>query len=305
MLSQNFPSFLSEFNFDLATALPPKCFQLRNVVLSAVPVGTNPILYRYNDPNSLLEPGPPAAPRWETVVTRFKGLKTALDQYLSLVATSAAAANAFLPEAYFEDLDLILCDRAKKTARGGDRDVKPNRSAAAKGRSGSRKEYNRRAICTLAAYFGDKGMSAMRRAMSSANAPTTNALDRIFLFFGHLLAAMEPQGRYLLVAALLNQLRYHSSHTHVFSLVVLQLYGNAPDCESREIIVRAMLERLAPNGPHPAGLVSVFVELVRNPFYNLNAHCFGGSNPSALYIFKSLVARFVPELSNEREIAAK
>ena len=50
VLLHDFPEFLSEYYFSLCDVIPPRCIQLRNIVLSAYP------------PNVLL-PDPPSPPR--------------------------------------------------------------------------------------------------------------------------------------------------------------------------------------------------------------------------------------------------
>ena len=92
--------------------------------------------------------------------------------------------------------------------------------------------------------------------------------------FQHLAAALDTEGRYLLVTALANQLRYPNSHTQYFSCVLLFLFAEAPREIVQEQITRVLLERLIVNRPHPWGLLITFIELIQNRAYNFWSHDF-------------------------------
>merc|ERR1712060_928490 len=89
--------------------------------------------------------------------------------------------------------------------------------------------------------------------------------------FAHLVTFLDSEGRYLLMNALANQLRYPNSHTHYFSCVLLYIFADAPpppQCDTvRELVTRVLLERLIVNRPHPWGLLITFIELIKNPRY--------------------------------------
>ena len=56
----------------------------------------------------------------------------------------------------------------------------------------------------------------------------------------------RPTGRYLLLTAAANQLRYPNSHSAYFSYLLLYLYGEGHegDASTKEQITRVLLERL-------------------------------------------------------------
>ncbi|KAI8142365.1 CCR4-Not complex component, Not1-domain-containing protein [Fennellomyces sp. T-0311] len=81
------------------------------------------------------------------------------------------------------------------------------------------------------------------------------------------LVQLEPEGRYLYLSAIANQLRYPNSHTHYFSCVILSLFKETNDEFIKEQITRVLLERLIVNRPHPWGLLITFIELMKNPSY--------------------------------------
>lgn len=123
-----------------------------------------------------------------------------------------------------------------------------------------------------------------------------------------------PQGRYLFLNAIANQLRYPNSHTHYFSCTMLYLFAEAnteaiqeqitrwdwvwsdllSECLGGRIIVlhlmtailltemfmffsplcRVLLERLIVNRPHPWGLLITFIELIKNPAFKFWSHDF-------------------------------
>lgn len=108
--------------------------------------------------------------------------------------------------------------------------------------------------------------------------------------FRNLVMTMDTEGRYLILNAIANQLRYPNSHTHYFSFIILYLFAEATQVikppslhpvsfvhvipfwwkytiETQEIvqeqITRVLLERLIVNRPHPWGLLITFIELIK------------------------------------------
>lgn len=113
--------------------------------------------------------------------------------------------------------------------------------------------------------------------------------------FEQLMLKMDNEGRYLVLNAIANQLRFPNAHTAYFSALMLALFAglsNVPpansvnpseeDCDGngrmiisqansngmREQITRVLLERLIVNRPHPWGLLVTFVELLKNQQLN-------------------------------------
>lgn len=76
-------------------------------------------------------------------------------------------------------------------------------------------------------------------------------------------------GRYLIIAAIANQLRYPNSHTLWFSSFVLATFADTDDEAIREQIVRVILERIIVSRPHVFGILFVFGQLVSEPKYKL------------------------------------
>ncbi|KAI8976852.1 CCR4-Not complex component, Not1-domain-containing protein [Pilobolus umbonatus] len=92
--------------------------------------------------------------------------------------------------------------------------------------------------------------------------------------FQYLLSELGPEGRYHLLGAIANQLRYPNNHTHYFSCIILYLFAETKKEIVKEQITRVLLERLIVKRPHPWGLLITFIELIKNPRYNFWNHSF-------------------------------
>uniref|UniRef100_A0A7C9AKR4 CCR4-Not complex component Not1 C-terminal domain-containing protein n=1 Tax=Opuntia streptacantha TaxID=393608 RepID=A0A7C9AKR4_OPUST len=92
--------------------------------------------------------------------------------------------------------------------------------------------------------------------------------------FKTLATDLDPEGRYLFLNAIANQLRYPNSHTAYFSDILCCLFSDAQQVIVKEQITRVLLERLITEKPHPWGLLVTFSELVKNPKYNFWNHSF-------------------------------
>ena len=71
-------------------------------------------------------------------------------------------------------------------------------------------------------------------------------------------------GRYTLLSAIADQLRYPNSHTCFFSAAFLHLFSHQSEVV-KEQVTRVLLERLIVNRPHPWGLLASFIELIKDP----------------------------------------
>jgi len=128
------------------------------------------------------------------------------------------------------------------------------------------RKYDIPLINSLVLYVGVKGISQLQQR--NASIFNSSAMD----IFSNLIRDFDTEGRYLLVNALANQLRYPNNHTHYFSCILLYLFAEVKLTKDSEIIqeqiTRVLLERLIVNRPHPWGLLITFIELVKNPRYN-------------------------------------
>merc|ERR1712199_148222 len=106
--------------------------------------------------------------------------------------------------------------------------------------------------------------------------------------FQHLMNNLDSEGRYFLLNAIANQLRYPNSHTHYFSCVLLYLFAEARAEGMKEQITRVLLERLIVHRPHPWGLLITFIELIKNDRYKFWDHKFTRCAPEIEKVFDSV-----------------
>ena len=75
-----------------------------------------------------------------------------------------------------------------------------------------------------------------------------------------LVSSLDAEGRYYVLNAIANQLRYPNNHTHYFSCVLLYLFLQAKQSVIKEQITRYLLFLLVP----------CFVSTVHKPFHNIH-----------------------------------
>lgn len=116
-------------------------------------------------------------------------------------------------------------------------------------------KYNTSLINALAFYIGVTDMAKHGPAAASkANSPAQKLLT-------HIVAELTAEGRYMLLSALGNQLRFPSSHTHYFSCMLLHIF-----CE---VTVDAVMIRVRLAGSWTAfsnDLTSACVQRPARPF---------------------------------------
>ena len=106
--------------------------------------------------------------------------------------------------------------------------------------------------------------------------------------FQHLMNNLDSEGRYFLLNAIANQLRYPNNHTHYFSCVLLYLFAEATSEYVQEQVTRVLLERLIVHRPHPWGLLITFIELIKNPRYSFWSHGFTHCATEIERVFESV-----------------
>merc|ERR1712130_235822 len=106
----------------------------------------------------------------------------------------------------------------------------------------------------------------------------------------------DSEGRYFLLNAIANQLRYPNNHTHYFSCVLLYLFAEATSEYIQEQVTRVLLERLIVHRPHPWGLLITFIELIKNPQYAFWKQPFTRCVPEIERLFESVARSCMPAL---------
>ncbi len=146
--------------------------------------------------------------------------------------------------------------------------------------------YNVRAINALVMRVGVSAIAQAGRDPGAAG-PTADCAQMDI--FAVLARRLQPQGRYMLLNACANQLRFPNSHTNYFSQVILHLFCEcADDALVLEQITRVLLERLVVNRPHPWGLMITFIELVQNPRYDFWSYEFTVADPEVRRLVESV-----------------
>ncbi|KAI5297662.1 hypothetical protein KEM55_004420, partial [Ascosphaera atra] len=144
-------------------------------------------------------------------------------------------------------------------------------------------------INSLVLYIADNVVrtAAPQNEKGFADSHATALLDT-------LIKTLDVEGRYYLLSAIANQLRYPNSHTHYFSFFILHLFGLTPTeqqgLDIREQIVRVLLERLIVHRPHPWGLIITLQELLQSNSYAFFDLPFIRETPEIGRLFDALVA---------------
>ena len=253
VLLHDFPDFLSDYHLSFCEAIPSTCVQLRNLILSAFPRSMRPP--DPFTPNLKIDTLPEImqAPRILTdyvAVLNDRGIRSRIDTYLS--SKQPADLPTLLPA--------VL---------------------VAPGTPGT---YNLSLMISMVVYIGTQGIIQLQNKTSLLQ--TSAAMD----IFKGLIAGLDAEGRYHLLNAITNQLRYPNSHTYYFSCVLLHLFVEAENEFLQEQITRVLLERLIVLRPHPWGLLITFIELIKQPRYAF---------------WKKNFTRFAPEIERVFESVAR
>jgi CCR4-NOT transcription complex subunit 1 len=142
------------------------------------------------------------------------------------------------------------------------------------------RSYNVPAINSLVVYVGAQGIVHLAN-----KALTHSPVMEVLL---SLIGSLDAEGRYVLLNAIANQLRFPNQHTHYFSCVLLFLFAETTNEFVKEQITRCLLERLIVHRPHPWGLLITFIELIKNPRYNFWSHKFTHCAPEIEKVFESV-----------------
>ncbi|KAL7495152.1 hypothetical protein ACHAWT_006213 [Skeletonema menzelii] len=236
MLVHDFPTFLAAYHLSFCNVIPENCVQLRNIILSATPKGVP-----FHDPinrNFKIDQLPEIAQSpliLSNVVGPLMSFKNELDNYLRGQQSP--------------DFFNILLGQLRKQDNS--------------------KELDAPKVNSVVLYVGMQGLARLQNDQISSNLSRTPEME---LF--QKLMELDDHGRYIILNAFANQLRYPSSHTHYFSCVMLFLFNDSKDEGVKEQITRVLLERLITQRPHPWGLLITFIELIKNTKYQFWNHSF-------------------------------
>nr|GLL40743.1 CCR4-NOT transcription complex subunit 1-like [Ipomoea trifida] len=254
IILNDFPEFLCDYHFSFCDVIPSTCIQMRNMVLSACPRNMN--LPNPSAPGVKIDllPEIKLSPRILSEVDaalKTRQLKHDVDEYLK----TRQQGSLFLRE-----LKQTLLLSPSEAARAGTHYNVPliNSVVLYVGILA----VQQRQMTTRTATSNNNSNSQVLLLANSAPNPST-VLDAAFDIFKTLCMELDKEGRYVLLNAIANQLRYPNNHTHYFSLTILYLFANSNQEMIQEQIIRVILERLVAKPPHPWGLVVTFIELTR------------------------------------------
>ncbi|KAF8197388.1 Not1-domain-containing protein [Pholiota molesta] len=260
VLLHDFPEFLSEYYFTLCDAIPPRCIQFRNIILSAFPPAI--ILPDPHLRNIKFDAIPEMGPIPPILSDFTSGLKSGdlrgyLDQYLLNRGTPS-----FLPS---------LKDRLRM-----------------KGEDGS-ESYNLSLINSLVMYIG---VSSVAQAKARSGSSLFTPSDPGVVALQYLVLNLDVEGQHHLLSSMILHLRYPNAHTHWFSSLILHLFMEVNDERFREVVTKVLLERFIVHRPHPWGALVTFIELLRNPKYDFWSKKFIRIGPEVTLLLES-VARSI------------
>lgn len=266
VLLHDFPEFLCEYHFSFCDVIPTSCIQLRNLILSAFPrrmALPDPFTPQLNIELLPEITQPPAILSPFTQALAASPIRTELDKFLK-----SRGNNAFLNSL---QQHLLLTSTAEQASCGT--------------------RYNIPLINSLVLYTAAHAIQQNATLQPQQAKPAVTS-GPSFEVYRKLCRDMDTEGRYLVLNAIANQLRFPNSHTHYFSCVLLALFHQSGEHQiEREQITRVLIERLIANKPHPWGLLVTFIDLIKNPQYEFWNHSFVRSSREIEELFQS-VARF-------------
>ena len=251
VLLHDFPDLLNTFSFELCEVIPETCVQMRNLVLAAMPKTQHsfpsPLARDIKVENCKALSVPPRVAHNTEAVLAKFGLLEPLEQYIYKTRE---------PQ---QDFHRGLRDKIRLPP-GEPRMWTP---------------YNLPLINSLVLHLGIKG---------SVSQSVEGTCVEVF---HKLVANLDPQGRYHVLNAMANQLRYPNSHTWWFYRMLLALFLRSDDNSLvKEQIIRVLLERMVVYRPHPWGLIKTFVQLSKDPRYNTKKQAFTKRNPELASLFE-------------------
>ncbi|KAL1989410.1 hypothetical protein VTN96DRAFT_172 [Rasamsonia emersonii] len=269
ILHHDFPEFVAENHFQFCNVIPAHCAQLRNLVLSAYPSSFHklPDPFREGLKVERLEEMREAPKIAGDIVAPLQkaNIKNAVDTALQSNTASEAAIQTICEAIYnpsSKDTGLFLTPINVDVVL----------------------------VNALVLYIGQQAVSAAA-AKGSTRAAFEDSPHTALL--GRLAKALRPEGRYYLLSAMANQLRYPNSHTYYFSFAILQLFGvdysEQQDSDIRQQIIRVLLERLIVHRPHPWGLIITLQELLQNRSYTFFRLPFIQAAPEIGRLFDALL----------------
>eukprot|EP01060_Flectonema_neradi_P028934 TRINITY_DN3906_c2_g2_i1.p1 TRINITY_DN3906_c2_g2~~TRINITY_DN3906_c2_g2_i1.p1 ORF type:complete len:2253 (+),score=559.38 TRINITY_DN3906_c2_g2_i1:214-6972(+) len=268
VLLHDFPEFLCNYHFSFCDVIPKTCIQMRNVILSSFP-------------RHMKLPDPLTPHLKVDRLPEILQPPTILSKYTEALE----ATKTYTPPIPKEEVDAFLNGEAQPSQREWLDSLVENVKSRDPSKLGSK--WNTSVIHALVLHVGVVGLERKN------NDPNISPNDTPSMaIFKELAANLDPEGRYIFIGALTNQLRFPNNHTYYFSTVILQLFEDNPEQEAlQEQITRVLLERLVVNRPHPWGLLITFLELMKNPRYSFWSKKFINKSADVKRLFDSVAVQ--------------
>ncbi|KAL9650796.1 hypothetical protein ABK040_001846 [Willaertia magna] len=233
VLLHDFSEFLCDNHFSLCDVIPSSCIQMRNLILSAFP-------------RHMRLPDPFTPNLKVDLLPEITEPPNIQSDYLKNFTSEVTAE---MLENYIRTRDTEIVNQIiTKLKLTSQQEIEECGTS-----------YNVPLINSVVLYTG---ILATRQArVPIFTTPATEILKR-------LVVDLDSEGRYLVLNAIANQLRYPNNHTHYFSCALLHLFLEMADKDNvQDQITRVLIERLIAHRPHPWGLLITFIELVKNSRY--------------------------------------
>jgi len=323
VLLTDFPQFLVDYSHNLCDMLPASVVQLRNVVLAAFPRGL-----RFPDPtqaNLRLLPEvskttrfPPSASAALLRPVALSRIYEPIDAFLlgnspmtaqqlgahlasnlliatqlraTLVAAAAASGTEITEAAILERIRHTVA----KTGTIFDTHIL---NALVLHLARSAATIFVKALNSHIAKLSPQAVAQLTPEQLLGSSPLTAVFDSM-------LASVDAEGRYLIISAMANHLRFPNMYTCYFSTLLLYLFNHASHPAVQEQIIRVLFERVGVSRPFPWGLLHTVLELFRNPIYGFwQAPCFA-KHPAALAACENHYRNWQPAASAQpQQVAA-
>jgi hypothetical protein len=158
--------------------------------------------------------------------------------------------------------------------------------------------YNVPLINALVMYTGLAGIQSLLQSSGKSGLLSQFQDSAAMDVYEALLSGLDAEGRYYVLNAIANQLRFPNNHTHYFSCVLLYLFLQCSSSHKDEVLMeqmtRVLLERLIVHRPHPWGLLITFIELIKNPRYDFWRQPFTRCAPEIERLFESVARSCMP-----------
>jgi CCR4-NOT transcription complex subunit 1 len=278
MLLHDFPDFLADYALSFVDAVPMASLQLRNVILSASPSSLKlPEPLAVASLTNIPECG--VAPRLLTPIVGQPGL---IGLHLAKeIETFLATYSRTPPSVISQDLLSVIYKSILSTQEELDFTLQKYSFSCLTSFvvfviSTSLINLPQLSLDNVKLPQGVQQQSIPRGTV--VNPTNIQAYCKpgtpVFELLKALLNGMDLEGKYLLFASIVNQLRYPNSHSTFASFLLISFFedgvGNEVENEKiRETILRALVERIITHRPHPWALVVTCKQIMKNSLHLL------------------------------------